>query len=173
MNRAIYKDLNLKNSETKRKLKVKLHNLIENSDWTKHARDDGVINISDKVLDKDTKCALGYGLNFNINNNGINPIDIAKSFVNLEKRHHINETNISICKGFVYNSLSNNNNDSCPERFLKSFGMLKHDDSIHITKADKSSIIVIMNRTDYVSKMHNILNDNTTYEKLQKKNYNL
>ena len=43
---------------------------------------------------------------------------------------------------------------------------LRNDDSISIRKADKSNAFVIMNRTDYETKINNILNDETKFSKV-------
>ena len=37
---------------------------------------------------------------------------------------------------------------SCPRRFMKTYQEFKKDDSIHITKADKTAALVIMDRED-------------------------
>ena len=55
---------------------------------------------------------------------------------------------------------------SCPRRFVKTYEELKKDDSIHITKADKTAALVIMDREDYNRKMTIILSDDTTYERI-------
>ncbi|XP_076056919.1 uncharacterized protein LOC143034564 [Oratosquilla oratoria] len=60
------------------KLKKKLTNLIANSDWSKHANSNFMINLSDKPLSSDVKCALGYGLSFA--NQHIDYVDVAKGF---------------------------------------------------------------------------------------------
>ena len=43
---------------------------------------------------------------------------------------------------------------------------IKKDRDIHVTKADKASVIVLLDRTDYVNKMYTLLNDVDTYERL-------
>ena len=44
---------------------------------------------------------------------------------------------------------------------------MKKDDSIHITKADKTAALVIMDKEDYNRKMTTILSDDTTYERIR------
>lgn len=41
------------------------------------------------------------------------------------------------------------------------------NNSIFITKADKSNTLVIFNKEEYENKMNSLLNDSTTYEKLK------
>ncbi|XP_071577748.1 uncharacterized protein [Temnothorax nylanderi] len=43
---------------------------------------------------------------------------------------------------------------------------LKNNQDIFVTKADKGQITVIMNKTDYNDRMKDLLNDNSTYKKL-------
>ena len=47
----------------------------------------------------------------------------------------------------------------------KILNKLRNDSSIIITKADKSNSLVIMNKTDYDSKIQSHLNDTNTYVK--------
>jgi len=45
---------------------------------------------------------------------------------------------------------------------------LKHNNSIVIKRADKGGCLVIMDRSDYISKAENLLNDKCTYEEVNK-----
>ena len=91
--------------------------------------------------------------NFAATNFGINPVDITKGFVNLEKRKNIDNDVVNIAKGIIYNSMQNHNYMSCPQRFIKAYKDIKFDKDIHLTKADKSSAIVILDKCDYNQKM--------------------
>ena len=153
-------------SELENKLKRKLDGLIDNSLWTKDANSDFVINLSSKVLDKNTKCALGHGLSFAASSNDINSVEISKAFCYLEKHTENPSDEINICKGIVYGAFSTPVIPNCPRRFVKSYQQLKKDDSLHITKADKSNAIVIMNKVDYIEKVENLLSDRETYQEL-------
>ena len=161
-----YGSLRFECNALENKLKRKLDILIENSKWTKDANPNFVINLSNKQLDKTTKCALGYGLSFATSSSEVNSVEIAKAFCNLEKRSDIPSDEINICKGIVYGALSTPINPNCPRRFTKAYQQLKRDDDLHITKADKSNAIVIMNKVDYLEKMENLLSDTETYENL-------
>ena len=68
-----------------RNLNRKLKRLIENSNWTKHANYEFMVNLSDKVLDDVTKSALGYGISFSVTKKEIDWVSIANSFCNLER----------------------------------------------------------------------------------------
>ena len=43
---------------------------------------------------------------------------------------------------------------------------LRCNENIHATKPDKGSEVVIMNKSDYISKMNSILQDNSKFENL-------
>ena len=154
-----------------RRLENKLHNklnrLIRNSDWSRNSNPNFVVNLSNKPLDNDTKCALGYGLNFGISNRYVDCVDIAKSFTNLEKYGDIANDDINMCKGIVYGCMAKSFYLNVPLRFMVAYQNLKKDNDLHITKGDKANVVVVMNRVDYVSKITDLLNDRQTYEKLR------
>ena len=162
-----YNKLRNSSQQLKVKLDSKLRVLIRESDWTKHANRDFVINLSSKVLNNDTVAALGYGLNFALNNQ-INPVAVANGFVNLEKYSNVAAQDINICKGLVYSAMHANNTPTCPRRFLVSYNKLKKDKDIHITKADKSNALVILDKDDYERKLSLLLEDPITYRPLNK-----
>ena len=161
MRRIVYHDL-------KRIHNNRLNLLISRSDWTKHASDDCIVNLSDKELDRNTICALGYGLNFASSVKSINSVEIAKGVSNLEKFSDLTSEDIGITKGMIYHAMQMPNIPNCPKRFSKAISALKKDDSLHITKADKSSAVVIMNKVDYIEKMENLLSDENTYKTMQR-----
>ena len=163
-----FSDLRSKCNLLKNKLNQKLTLLIENSKWTQDANPDFVINLSDRVIDQNTTSALGYGLSFVSGNDECNSVDIVKGFINLEKYGSINNDDLNICKGIVYGSMAVPSVPKCPKRFEKAFSKLKKDENIHITKADKSNAIVIMNKIDYNEKMGELLRDESTYQELQR-----
>ena len=126
-----------------------------------------MINLSSKELDQKTRSALGYGLSFSYNNKPINPVDIIRGLINLRRKSNISESTVSVCKGFLYGSMVQQRDVSCLRIFVKTYEDLKKDDSIHITKADKTAALVIMDREDYNRKMTTILSDDTTYERIR------
>ena len=154
--------------ELKTKLNNKLNRLVEKSTWNTHANPSFTVNLSDKHLDKNTTCALGYGLSFSVSNKPIDSVHIARAFCQLEKHSNIPNEDINIIKGIVYANMMKPNIPNCPRRFTKALSDLKKDENIHITKADKANSIVILNKCDYLEKMNNLLGDETTYTQLQK-----
>ena len=149
-------------------LKNKLEQLIKNSDWNKNANPNFVINLSDKPLNSDAKCALGYGLSFATSQGHVDYVGVAKGFSNLEKFGDVSPQDINICKGVVYQALSTPKMPNCPKRFSVAYNNLKKDSELHITRADKSNCVVILNHEDYISKMETLLGDENTYSKLNK-----
>ena len=126
------------------------------------------MNLSDKPLSNDAKCAMGYGLKFAASNQNSNYVYVAKGVCNLEKVGDIPAQDINICKGFVYSALATPCLPSCPKRFLVALNNLKKDKDLHITRADKSNCVVILNKTDYIEKMETLLSDEDTYTKINK-----
>ena len=118
-------------------------------------------------MNKTTTQALNYGLSFHINNQ-LDPLDIGKAFINLEKNSRIDSNNINICKGLVYSCLANNNENNIPQRFISTIKSIKNDKNIHITKADKANSIVLINKNQYLEKMNLLLSDLETYIPLNK-----
>ena len=156
----------------RRRLEVHLRNkllvLVDNSDWNKHTNPQFAVNLSDKILDKNTVAALGYGLNFAVCKGSFDYAEIAKSFCNLEKFGQVPCEDVNICKGVVYGFMSQPHFPNVPARFMKSFESLKREENIYITKADKSNTIVILNKNDYTQKVFDLLSDTSTYECLGK-----
>lgn len=51
-------------------------------------------------------------------------------------------------------------------RLVSVLKTLSNNDSIHVTKPDKSKGVVLMNKSDYVSKMNEILNDSSKFSEI-------
>ena len=105
-------------------------------------------------------------MNFGISN-GIDWTEIGKSLCNLEKYGNLSTENFNICKGAIYGSLLSKVTPNIPLRFKKAYKKLKNDKDLHITRADKSNTLVIMDMNAYNGKMNMLLSDETTYEKLR------
>ena len=61
---SIYSKLRNQLSSLNIHLENKLDKLISESIWTKKASNNGVLNLSSKVLHKELVCGLGYGMSF-------------------------------------------------------------------------------------------------------------
>ena len=124
--------------------------------------------LSNKHLDQDTKCTLGYGLNFAFSSDSANSVEITKGICNLEKYGDISSEEVNIVKGIIYGNMKKQEYPNCPKRFMVAINKLKSDDNIHITKADKSGAVVVLNKIDCDVKI-NFLRDENTYKELNKK----
>ena len=163
----IYDHLHVRTSQLQRKLDNKLKRLIEKSDWTKNARQDCVVNLSSKPISEDVVRALGYGLSFHVTTKP-SALSIGASLINLEKSCDLPQNQLDIIRGIVYCASKFNCENNFPLRYKKCLSQLKKDSDIHVTKADKSNSIVILDKDDYISRMSTLLEDNVTYKKLNK-----
>ena len=105
-----------------------------------------VVNLSDKQLDNTTMCALGFGMSFAGLKQDVNNVDVARAFCNLEKYSDIPSNDVNICKGIIYGVMSNESIPSCPQRFINAVKSIKNDPDLHVTEADKSNAVVILNK---------------------------
>ena len=147
----------------------KLRLLIERSPWTTNANHECVVNLSNKHLERNVTSALGYGLNFALSTGGVNSVEITKGLCNLEKYSDLTSEEVNIVKGVIYGSMKSQSvTSNVPKRFLAAIKELKKDKNIHMTKADKSGALVIMNKSEYIEKMDSLLGDESTYKELNK-----
>ena len=73
-----------------------------------------------------------------------------------------------IARGCVYAHMNGPFVTNIPKRFEKALQSLRRNEDIHITKADKSNSFVILDKVNYVEKIDELLNDESTYTKLNK-----
>ena len=71
----------------------------------------------------------------------------------------MNDIDIAAVKGLVMGATLTNSHNSAPQRFQRSYTALRKDESIKITKADKSNALVILDKNEYDSKVNNLLQD--------------
>ena len=149
-------------STNKRRLERKLINLCNDSPWSKCTLPNSILNLSSYELSKDEESVLGLGLSFALKPSKDAALDFVSSTMNSAVNH-------SYIFGMVVNSFIHHfkSLDSIPRRFRKALEKLRKEDSIRITKADKSNTVVIMNKVNYEEKMRDLLNDETTYDKLR------
>ena len=135
----------------KNNLDHKLENLFENSYWVKKSNPQLFENLSSYELSKDEKLVLGFGMNFSMASKSVNPMSIAKSFIQLEKNcdNNISPNDITMAKGCVYAIINNGFKTNIPRRFVNALGKLKKNKNIHITKADKANAVVILDKECY------------------------
>ena len=97
----VYANLRRKVNHLQQRLDRKLNMLIEDSNWTKHATANNVVNISSKVLSIEPSRALTYGMSFSINKKP-SEVDIGGSILQLEKHSNIPRRQLDILRGIVY-----------------------------------------------------------------------
>ena len=137
-------------------------------------------NFSSYVLSDDEKSLLAKGLNFSIPLKKLNFADHATPFEllyqNLKKGCDVSQYVLDILKidlrKIAYSSFNNYNflrelNLSLPE--YKALKKLSARDDIIIHKSDKGNSVVIVNRTDYLQRMQEMVDDTTKFEQLNVK----
>ena len=166
----IYMVFRIKIYNLKSSLNCKLNNLINNSVWNKPRGEieSNFVNLSSKPLNNNAKLALQYGISFSFNNNA-SPLDVSVVFNKLNVvKNNLSNSNLDIAKGLFYSAFNRQIDSNFPRRFRKSLNELKSDPDLHITKADKSNSVVILDKSQYLEKMNEILADENTYISLNK-----
>ena len=144
-------------------LKRKLRTLCENSPWKEAGNVDILTNLSSRQLSDDEKEALALGMKFDSGR------DRSTYTEHVQRNYKSHEDDVE--KGFIQGiilcckALADNEPDKLPRRYMKALKMLADDMSILITTADKGGGVVIMNKTDYIEKMKELLRDRVTYKK--------
>lgn len=87
-----------------------------------------------------------------------------------ELKASLNSTNNFLQKlqamSFEFISLANQSVDNLNEKEHQALNNLAKDKTIVLSKADKGNAVVIQDRTEYLEKMHSILNTNGKFNKL-------
>jgi hypothetical protein len=137
------------------------------SKWNSVGNNDNYINLSTKQLTQNEHLALSLGLKFNNSTKKPDIINIETAFNKMTGPNENVNTNVNIAKGIVYGSyLYDSKLNYFPLRFSKALISIKKDPNIHITRADKSKVIVIMDKVDYCNRMEGLLDDANTYQLL-------
>ena len=146
----------------------RLNSLMDSSPWNSYGKLENFVNLSNKQLTKDQVSALSLGMKFNNSTNKPDIVKVEKAMqMKLSLSNEEETKNLLIAKGIIYSAYINSNNDCFfPKRFNIALKSLKRDKNIHITRADKSKTIVIMDKIDYNNKMQSMLEDRNIYEHL-------
>lgn len=167
----------------KQKNQRKLHTLIKNSEIypTNNISTNWLENISDTQIPNKIAEILALGPNFSIKLNSESelptteyiacvesviydqPIEIKESIrsevVNVITNHKIK---------LRHNKFKTNKTQKIIQKqLMKTKIFLKNNPQISILKPDKSNKTVIMNTSDYINKMNDLLNDTNTYKKIK------
>jgi len=84
--------------------------------------------------------------------------------LNDELNTYIRNLSLPIINKLLVNNQSINHNDRTLLTWLNSRAFIKRHSEILITRVDKGNNTVALNKTEYLTKMNNILYDETTYE---------
>jgi len=73
----------------------------------------------------------------------------------------------SVKKSLYSNKHVNHMDSALQKEYINCKNFLKNNDDIFVTKADKGQVTVIMDKTDYIKQMEDILKDDSTYKMLK------
>ena len=146
---------------------------------TKHPSTDNVLfNFSNRILSITEKSALSFGLNFCLTPGKIKLVDHYTPFeqlaYQLSNREFYNKTTEretkfkSDIKNIASSSFNLINKDklcsNLPDNYLKALNNLSKDPNIVIVKPDKGNGTVILNKSDYIDKVENIIGDESKFK---------
>ena len=144
-------------------LEKKLEDVFSNSQWIRFSQINNVINLSNRLLSRDEIYALGFGLNFCLGNNDKLTIDFNSQINDLNANGH-DELSTFLRGAF---SVCDKNLDCFPKKFTIAMKRLRYYKDIRVMKADKGNAIVVMNSSEYTSKMEGLLSDRNVYKVLE------
>ena len=138
---------------------------------------DTIINLSNYKLSPTEEFVLSHGLNFYLPPHSVQREEIFAEFEVLigQLLHHVPHSSeqFSALKArlsdFAHAYCGNPINiGDFPilKECIQATRSLRCNENIHVTKPDKGSGVVIMNKNDYISKMHFTLRDNSKFENL-------
>ncbi|XP_025266911.1 uncharacterized protein LOC112638816 [Camponotus floridanus] len=167
-------NLEIKDLNSKYDTSLNPFNNIDKTGW--------LINISNKNIPDRVSELLSLGDNFGLpllQSHAKDRVNVVlETLKNLEINYNrIPVTVIASTRNSVANSLNRflceKRHVNCIDRYvLGSLSLCKqflhNNDDLFVTRADKGQVTVVMNKTDYVEKMEALLNDQSTYRKLNK-----
>ena len=73
---------------------------------------------------------------------------------------------MSTLNGFILSNILDQLKQKCniPKNFRDSIDIMRKNNNIVISRADKGGKVVVMNRVDYINKILSLLSDNDAYE---------
>ena len=161
VHRELQKDDKTGRKTSERKLRI----AISRSKWRSIGRDDITVNLSDKVLSEVEKEVLSLCPKFDT---GTQNRDLADWLI-ANHRWSDPPTDQGVMQGLVLATYTSAKGtpSSLPRRYVAALKGLRADESIRLTNADKGGGFVVLNKTDYINKMHTLLEDQTTYRKVR------
>ena len=136
-----------------------------------------IINLSSYQPTDEENYTLSLGLNFALPPINVNRDEVLTSFEmfyhHIKQHKPVDKVNemafkaklLSYAHGYGQDFRDDDFN-LCAKDIRKSVKTLRNQQGLIITKPDKGSGVVLMDRTDYVAKMHKIIDDTTKFEHL-------
>ena len=140
--------------------------------------DEVIVNLSDYPLSNAEKNALVFGLNYTLTSSNLSDLDF-KTSIELAARklkHNITDNDSwSETKRLLTSSIStlNYSGSRNDKRIVNVLGKLGKMDNLYISKPDKGNGVVILNRSEYVCKMQNVLSDSSKFIRVDDDCYKL
>ena len=164
----IHRKLREEDTRDRQKKRRRLEARMNDSKWRTVGREDIVTNLSDKVLTGTEKEVLSLGPKFDtgIPRKGLGDLFIAN--------HRWKDSGVDqgMAQGLVLAAYlsSQAKAPALPRRYREAINTLRQDGSITVTTADKGGGFVVMNKGDYIAKMHDLLDDPVTYKRVENGN---
>ena len=134
-----------------------------------------IFNFSNRVLTSNEKQLLVRGLNLSIPPKNLNYADFLHPFEQSFYQLHKDNPDIkptqsdpigAALKSAAYECINTYDaklEQNLPPSEVEALKTLLNDDSIIIQKSDKGNSVVVLNKVDYVSRMHELLSDGTKF----------
>ena len=136
-----------------------------------------ILNLSEYELSDLERFVLSHGLSFGLATKSVSKEQTFAEFESLwaQLQHHAaaNKEQRDSLKArladlayIYYESKPDNHDIAMPKERFSAITKLRRNDSIAFTKPDKGSSVVILNKSDYINKIKNILHDKTKFERV-------
>ena len=147
-------------------LRNKMKRLISSSVWNNMGNNDNILNLSTRLLTRCEQIVLNLGVSFALKPGKECYLDYVANFDKYCARRNYEKSDMCL-KGLILSGIETGiDNNPLPDRLIKAITSLKKCDDIIISKSDKDGKIVIMDKELYITKAMELLNDDSTYEKL-------
>ena len=151
------------------KMRNKMARLISSSVWNNLCNNNNnILNLSNRLLSVNEHIVLNLGISFALKPGKDCYLDYVASFDKYCANANFDKSDMCL-KGIILNVIERKTDrNPLPDRLIKAITSLRKCESIIISKSDKDGKIVILDKDLYISKAMDLLNDASTYEKLNK-----
>ena len=135
-----------------------------------HTKENWVKNLSDRELTQTEKDVLAKGLNFAISPKALPVVDLITATESAIRSNRLAQPDADQLRLKVTAALSSAKlpPSNCSHQERIALTTLSKDDNITILPADKGRCTVVLNTTEYHTKIMSLLRDNNTYESLKR-----